>query len=145
METEFKSLADSRNPSPINNTEVTKVHDLLTIDKGLFADRELMFLLTRIEASRILGVSMERSDAGDSILGDLITREEIREWSNLPEIYKSKGGKKEGISLLSVFEYMVKRNGGIVESPGKFPLDENQVSLQKDVLRKVLAQVPGFS
>ena len=86
-----------------------------------------------------------RGDAGDSILRDLITREEIREWSNLPEMYRSKKGKKEGISLLSVFEYMVKRNGGIVESPGKFSLDEDQVALQKNVLRRILAQLPEFN
>ncbi len=143
MKIEAKPSVALNNSS--DSTKITRIHDLLTANKGLFADRELMFLLKRTEASRILGVPIKRNDVGDSILGDLITREEIREWSNLPEIYKPKEGKKEGISLLSVFEYMVKRNGGIVESPGKFSLDKDQVALQKNVLRRILAQVPEFN
>lgn len=135
----FAALRDA--PS---NSEVTRVHNLLTGDKGFFIDRETIILLTRREASCILRVPIERSGVGDLILGDLITREEIRGWSNLPETYKPKEGKREGISLLSVFEYMLRRDGGIVESSGKFPLDRNQAALQKDVLRRILAQVPDW-
>lgn len=135
----FAALRDA--PS---NSEVTRVHNLLTGDKGFFIDRETIILLMRREASCILRVPIERSDVGDLILGDLITREEIREWGNLPETYKPKEGNRERISLLSVFEYMLRRDGGIVESPGKFPLDSNQVALQKDVLSRILAQVPDW-
>lgn len=142
MGIESKPFAALKNPP--DSAEVTKIHGLLTTNKGSFADRELMFFLTRPEASRILGIPMRRSDVGDSILGDLIAREQIREWSNLPEIYKPKEGKREGISLLSVFEYIIKRDGRIIESVGKPSLDKNQVALQKDVLSRILAQVPDW-
>lgn len=135
----FASIKDA--PS---DSEVTRIHSLLIADTGFFVDRELIFLLSRPEVSTILGIPMQRNDVGDSILGDLITREEIREWSNLPEMHKSPNGRIEGISLLSVFEYMVKHDGGIVKSPGEFPSDGNQVALQKDVLGRILAQVSDW-
>ena len=125
-----------------SDSEVIGIHSLLTANKDFFIDRELILLLTHPEVSRILGVSIERKDVGDSILGDLITREEIRECRNLPDRYKTFGDR--GISLMSIFEYMIKRDGGIIESPGKFPLDRNQIALQKDVLSRILAQVPDW-
>lgn len=77
-------------------------------------------------------------------LTDLITREEIREWSNVPEEYKPAFLPiyGHGISLMSVFEYVLRRDGGIVMGHGKFSSEGNQVDLQKDVLSRVLAQVP---
>ena len=125
-----------------SDSEVIGIHSLLTANKDFFIDRELILLLTHPEVSRILGVSIERKDVGDSILGDLITREEIRECSKLPDRYKTFGDRR--ISLLSVFEYMIKRDGGTVKSPGKFLLDRNQIALQKDVLSRILAQVPDW-
>lgn len=127
-----------------SDSEIIGIHSLLTANKDFFIDRELILLLTRPEVSRILGVSIERKDVGDSILGDLIRREEVREWNKLPEMYKPKEGKRGEISLMSIFEYMIKRDGGIIESPGKFPLDGNQIALQKDVLSRILAQVPDW-
>ena len=127
-----------------SNSEVTRIHNLLTADEGLFIDKELTLLLSYSETSCILGVPIEIKDIDYSILGDLIIREEIRECSTLPRIYQSEEGKAEGVSLLSVFEYMLKCDGGTVKSPGKFPLDRNQVALQKDVLRRILAQLPDW-
>ena len=140
MEIRYERFAAFRDAP--SDSEVMGIHSLLTANKNFFIDRELILLLTRPEVSRILGVPIERKDVGDSILGDLITREEIREWSNLPNGYKIIGDR--GISLMSIFEYMIKRDGGIIESPGKFPLDRNQIALQKDVLSRILAQVPDW-
>lgn len=124
--------------------EVAKMLNLLTVNKGFFVDRELVILLTPIEASRILGIHIERSDIGDSTLRDLVTREEIRRWSNLPKMCIPKKGQKEGISLLSVLEYMTRHSGGLVGNSGEFSSDSNQVALQKDVLGRILAQVPDW-
>lgn len=142
METRYERFAAFRGAP--SDSEVTGIHNLLTANKGFFIDRELILLLMHPEASRILGVPMQRSDVGDSILGDLITREEIRECRNFPEMYHLMNAKRTGISLLSVFEHMIEHDGGIVENPGKFPLDRDQVALQKDVLRRILAQVPDW-
>lgn len=125
-----------------SDSEVTRAHSLLTSKEGFFIDRELTVMLSRGEAASILRTYLERSDTDNSTLGDLITREEIRQWSNLPD--ENRIIDSRCISLMSVFEYMLKRDGGIVESPGKFPLDGNQVALQKDVLRRILAQVPDW-
>ena len=140
MTTKYERFAPIKD-APVSS-DITRIHNLLTVDKGFFIDRELSILLSRSEAFRILGIPMERGDVGRSTLGDLITREEIREWSNLPNGYKIIGDR--GISLMSIFEYMIKRDGGIIESPGKFPLDRNQIALQKDVLSRILAQVPDW-
>lgn len=140
MATKYERFAAHKDAP--SNSEVTRIHNLLTADKGFFIDRERIILLTRPEASRILGVPIQRNDVGDQALGDLITREQVREWSNLPDKYKTFGDRR--ISLLSVFEYILSRDGGIVGSPGKFPLDRNQVALQKDVLSRILTQVPDW-
>lgn len=126
------------------DSDITKIHNLLMVNEGFFIDRELMVLLSRPEVSQILEIPMQRRDIGDSTLGDLIRREEIREWTNLPEMLRSAKVEGDGISLLSVVEYVLKKDKGIVNGPGEFPSDGNQVALQKDVLRRILSQVPDW-
>lgn len=115
-------------PPSIN--EISRIHSCLTGKDGLFMDKETLLLLTRQEVAGILGIPIDRGgDVGQSILGDLITREQLRWWSNLPGDYKG-----EGISLLSVFEYAMTRE----------PKDRQTEDGQKKVLEIIILQVPNW-
>lgn len=126
-----------------SDNEVTKVHDLLIDSRSFFIDKEMLILLTPSEASWILRNYRKTNDSGGHpiTLGRLISQKKIREWSNVAG-YEIISNQK--ISLLSVFEYILKQDGGIVESQGLFPSGRNQVALQKDVLGRILAQVPDW-
>lgn len=140
MATKYERFAPLKD-APSDN-DVTRIHNLLTENKGFFIDKELVIMLSRLEVDDILSDYMKRDGVDKSTVGDLIAREEIRVWGNLPNKYKIIGDRK--ISLMSIFEYILKRDEGIVESPGKFPSDKNQVALQKDVLSRILVQVPDW-
>ncbi len=59
-----------------NNSDITKIHNLLTKEEGFFINRELAIMLSRSEVSSILDSYLERRGIENSTLGDLITREE---------------------------------------------------------------------
>lgn len=137
-------VLEKREPLPSRN-EALLIRNCLSDDKNrFFIDRETLLLVTRTEASVILGIQKMRMDISETSISDLVSREQLREWNNLPEGYKIAKSNKGKISFLSVVEYLINKNGGFTKDGGGLPNNKYQTDFQISVIQEVLGKVPGW-
>lgn len=122
---------------PPTDSEISALHSLLHSNRGFFIDKETLLFLTRKETSAILHKPTSTNNSNTSILGDLITREQIREWGNLPTGYSAQqiGKDKPCISLLSIVEYMSKVKAR--ENPDSKIKKEIEIGVFKEILPQI--------
>lgn len=64
-----KPVASKDAPS---DSEIARIRDLLTRNSDFFMDRELLILLTRSEASQILGIPIDGNNIESNMMEELL-------------------------------------------------------------------------